>query len=442
MFPLSGFGQPRSSFPEPVTPPTVDPDVGGLISISFNPAWLPYVLGALTQLTQLTTWSGSDADKTLAVDRATNLLNLVGYPAASIPGVTTVSITVVVRYNSTTHTVETSTDGGSTWVTSPGSDPRNASPLPPQTGVNAACNSAASEVKWLTKCAEMLQVIGGTGVTATALGYSIIGLLVELTGPWAVLLDVAVSVGLGFLSAGLTAINLAFSSTNLDLLECILYCNLDGLNQLDAARLANVESDVTAQIGGTSATILNSVLSLQGYGGINSAMALKLATDTCGGCACTWCFKFDFSLGTLDWQQLDLGQYSSGVGFIQKYSVSSGPAGYTGCNIQLDSFGSITITELSVNYNATLGGIQGLPTTARRIALFTNNTQRAITNNPAGTNVTLTFSGTVSGVTSLQLFDTQGYDGTSPFTDQGGTVLIKSITVKGTGSNPFGADNC
>lgn len=290
------FSQPRSSFEQSVTPPDVDPDTGGLVSVYFNPAWLAYVLGALTQLQQPTTWTGTDAEKQLAVDRAILLSNLIGYPIAAPPPGQPPTPPPLTRYDSGCDCVQTSIDGGATWTDTPGADPREQSPLAPQTGVNSRCNSAASERKYLVRFSEVLQITGGTGVTATGLAYSILALLTELSGPWAIIFDVIVGASLGLLSAGLTAINSALSDTNLDLLECILYCQLDSLNRLSDVGLTQIQAAVTAQIGGTDATIINLILALQGFGGINSAMALKLDTDDCSGCAsCNWSVCIDLT---------------------------------------------------------------------------------------------------------------------------------------------------
>ena len=53
---------PLPSFAQPVPPPGVEPDSGPCICVQFAPAWQPYILGALDQLTNAQTWDTSDSD--------------------------------------------------------------------------------------------------------------------------------------------------------------------------------------------------------------------------------------------------------------------------------------------------------------------------------------------------------------------------------------------
>jgi len=76
LFPNSPFAHPVSSFPVPVPPPNVDPDVGPFATVRINCAWLPYIRGALFQLGLQSTWQGSLADVNLAQDRANQLIGM------------------------------------------------------------------------------------------------------------------------------------------------------------------------------------------------------------------------------------------------------------------------------------------------------------------------------------------------------------------------------
>ena len=76
--PLPGW-LPASSYVEPVTPVDAEPDASPGVSVCFNAAWLPYVLGALQQLAQPSTWDTSDPTTLqTALDRAQALLGLFG----------------------------------------------------------------------------------------------------------------------------------------------------------------------------------------------------------------------------------------------------------------------------------------------------------------------------------------------------------------------------
>lgn len=297
MYNISPYAQARGSYVEPINDPGVDPDVGPFVLLSVSAAWLPIVLGCLSQLYQRTTWNyATEADLLLAIDRSRLLTNQIGAPILTVPGVTPIDAPLT-RYDAMSGQVQTSIDGGTTWTDTPASNPQNQTYLAPQSGTDARCNSAASGVKYLERWNSLLQSVIPLGIGGVGLAYGLIGLLQDLTGPWAILLSVAEAAGLGLISYGVTAIGAAFVSTNLDILTCILYCDMNSSFQFGPIEFAIVQSDVSDQIGGTSALILSAILTLMGYGGLNDAMALKLATGVCTGCFCCDDYGDDFAAG-------------------------------------------------------------------------------------------------------------------------------------------------
>lgn len=79
MFPDSDFAVPVSSFQRPVPLVFVDPDKDASVTVCFNAAWQPYIIGALQQLVLQTTW---DTEPGAALDlvqqRAMALIGLFG----------------------------------------------------------------------------------------------------------------------------------------------------------------------------------------------------------------------------------------------------------------------------------------------------------------------------------------------------------------------------
>jgi len=61
------------SFPQEVTPPSVDPDEGETNLYAYNPEWSKVLAAACDQLLQFTSWTGDSDAKKLAVDRALSL---------------------------------------------------------------------------------------------------------------------------------------------------------------------------------------------------------------------------------------------------------------------------------------------------------------------------------------------------------------------------------
>lgn len=75
MIPDSPFNHPVSSFQRPVPPPTVDFDATPTCSVAISEQWVPYVVGALWQLVQPSTWQSDDpATVYLAQQRAMSLI--------------------------------------------------------------------------------------------------------------------------------------------------------------------------------------------------------------------------------------------------------------------------------------------------------------------------------------------------------------------------------
>lgn len=60
------------SFPEELTPPSVDPNDPDLelMLVEYNPAWTKVLMAACDQMTQFASWSGTHDEKILAVNRA------------------------------------------------------------------------------------------------------------------------------------------------------------------------------------------------------------------------------------------------------------------------------------------------------------------------------------------------------------------------------------
>lgn len=75
---------PASSFPQPVPAPDVeanDPDTLMLVQYSWE--WQPVLLAALTQLKNPATWQGSHDEIILAINRATDLQDLLQIPVVA-----------------------------------------------------------------------------------------------------------------------------------------------------------------------------------------------------------------------------------------------------------------------------------------------------------------------------------------------------------------------
>jgi len=435
MYNISPYAQPRSSYPEPINPPGVDPDAGPFVSVLIQIDWLPIVLGCLSQLFQRTTWNyATEADLILAIDRARLLTNLIGQVAGASPGVTPGTIPLI-RFDPTSGQVQTSTDGGTTWTSTPSANPQNQTLLPPLTGAGANCNSARSEIAYLGRFLDLLTSLS-FGLDTTAFASAVTSFVVaDLTGPWGVIFDLFVTFAAYAISVGLTAIQAALNSTNLATLLCIIFCNLNAENQVDDSALSTIEAQVTAQIGGTDAAIINTILALHGAGGMNDAMARNYDAGSCPGCtACTWCETFDLTVTQPPEVSYNPGQFTPGTGVIQVF-VSAGNAYEIRMTVQLPSNSTLTFASVVMSSAKWATGTQNtirLEDNAGTV-LATQTTTHTVGSTP-GTE-TRTWTGSQVGVHQvLFALDCQNVAGHSG--------VMTSITLKGTGDNPFGSSNC
>lgn len=79
---------PAPSFKYPIPLPAVPPDEGDLIYVGYNPAWIPALMGAVTQLELPSTWQG-DHDEIIAALNEVSLLKFQLTEPAAIGGVPT-----------------------------------------------------------------------------------------------------------------------------------------------------------------------------------------------------------------------------------------------------------------------------------------------------------------------------------------------------------------
>jgi len=111
MYPPTKFPLPKPSFPFPVPPITEDPDAGTQWCVQFNEAYLPAIIGALTQLTLQSTWdTATDDDNLLAQNRAMTLISLFQVGSDCMSGIQ------FRPCSSPECGLEYSLDGGDTWT--------------------------------------------------------------------------------------------------------------------------------------------------------------------------------------------------------------------------------------------------------------------------------------------------------------------------------------
>ncbi len=346
-----------------------------------------------------------------------------------------------IRYDATCDCLQQSPDGGTTWNDAPGLDPRHATGFlkPPVAGSSKQCDAAANMVKWLHDFIdEMLFDFELVGTVTTIINSIVFEL--EILAPYIELLAIISELAETISAIGGTALAAAFTSDQYDLLLCIFFCNADADGRISAAKLIDVESDITAQLNTTAAVVTNAILFVQGEIGLSNAGSVGSETGDCSGCACGWCWEDD--LTTVEGSFMaSVGSYSSGwiQGFVNGAGCST-DATYT----YLDMARTLpagTYTKISFTIELTKGTICETNTNSMHDAPTGGTVLESVTANiqPDGTH-DFTWTGSMVDPAGIHLVWVCGEQpGTST---PGGTILVTKVHYEGTGDNPFGADNC
>ena len=324
-----------------------------------------------------------------------------------------------IRYNPDTETVQTKING--TWTDSPQADPRHQTIFPPRVTSDTTCDAAES-VKDAIK-GQIDQIL--TAIDNSGTAFTIAGLILSLFtfGVFGIFISIALTIANAMLDAGTTALSAALNPTTYHTFACIINCNMDGNGRLTADSLAQAESDITDQIGGLGAVILNSMLALAGEGGVNNLAALGTSTGDCSDCDCGWCYAFDYDLG---W-----GSFASFAQCTTNSSIT--PDGWEGqCNscsyfdtsIEITFSGHVT----DVYFEHYLDAASASPDTAILIdgGIEVDNPA------PVGTSI-IHVHGDWTGSHHWQFIANCQC---TTFT------RIVSVKFKGRDGNPFGTDNC
>src|SRR5919205_3056841 len=252
-----------------------------------------------------------------------------------------------IRYNEATDTVQSRINGE--WKDSPERDPRKQTIYPPRITSNTKCDAAES-VKDAFK-GQIDQIL--TAIDNAGPAFTIAGIILSLFtfGPFGVFISIALVIANAMLDAGTTAISAALTEPVYHTFACILYCRMNSSGRLNAGTLLQVESDITSQIGGLGAIILNSMVGLAGEGGINNLASLGMSSGDCSDCGCADC-------GT-EWTTENLGggdNRGNILGVFDGYlRVESTNGGGTTQQVFLNSLGADTCCKL-IDFRFVEGG--------------------------------------------------------------------------------------
>lgn len=286
----------EASFPQEVTPPSVEPDVD-TICVRYNPAWSPVLAAACDQLLQFTTWAGDDDAKKLAVSRATNLKILLQTPVECSDMSGCCTDVILHRINPETGRPEISTNEGETWIPDPLDPSFTAVALPPpimddhHTECDAATNGKQHIEDIISKTSDEL---GSGGVLLTIgleIAVFILGLILapEVSIP-AMLPAIITAVGAAF-ALGQAGFDAYWTSDNRDIILCALFCHIGADGQFTSggydAAIGEMDTNLPAS---PAKEMVLSAIRAAGLTGLNNMCSYGSSADAdCSACDCGTC---------------------------------------------------------------------------------------------------------------------------------------------------------
>lgn len=406
--------------------PAVLIDAAPLVCLCINSEWASHVSGVIERLLYEDVWLGTDEEIDFAIHEIERFLATMSCfdcggndPPPQY------------RYNDQGR-LEKSTDGGQTWNPADAEDPRFNSPifppLPPDTPDATRCRAAENAKIAIHDMVDQFIAEGATwagiaGATAALLALLFVFITLGAATPAVVGLAAAI------LSAGVTAIDAAFTPAVYTTLRCILYCACKDDGSWDAAAWEQVKSEINAQFTGVVHSILSKQIDALGPAGLTNAgrtdISGPVSCNDCTDCPQEWCYTFDFTASDGGWAAYGAGaSYAAGTG----WRTVAGVGGYV-AYIQKSISQTTTVTSVKLEF--------AWDSTPPRSNGFIKYGAVNRTFNPG--NSPQTASGLAVNPTLIQVAIGNG-------SNQGngtGTLgEITRVTVTGTGVNPFGTDNC
>jgi hypothetical protein len=325
-----------------------------------------------------------------------------------------------------------STDGGITWIDSPDYDYRNISLIwqdPEELGVvYTKCQAADSVVsviydKIVQAWEEDMAVSGILAVvSAVALAFLTAGTSLAITA-------VAAGVGAAVIGAGVATAQAAFTEEVLDQLRCFIFNRMDSDSSIDQAGVDGLYTDMDSFIGVVAPTLKGMIASFGSVGLTNMMRELSGDPDAnCDECDDIWCYSFDFTVSDGGFTAND-GVYVPGVGWQGEAYGTGGGINNLQRNFDLTNVKAIGVVHSAIGFGGTQKLVQWW---ASGVDLHDSLGGGAF-NGDDITTIIIANAGDGYDVDRVSLY----WDGAGS-----SDVTITRITMNGTGSNPFGADNC
>jgi hypothetical protein len=326
--------------------------------------------------------------------------------------------------------------------------PTPAPPPPPEGGTNP-CNVGFGVAELIFNYSndllDDLQAAASLGIAVT----DFIGSLPILDE---IGVDAILSAASNATTVGITALRGALDTNYLEFLQCQLFCILDangttGEIDQDVIDAWNATLPANDPIGLPVSSFVSGVinsLTIETYR--RRASLFSQTNADCSLCDCPegeWCHTLDLTLSdggltvrTQDPAWSGYGSYSSGVGWIAAVNVTRPSVGDRGTIFSLTrTLPSSTYTSVSMESTTVFGSNDTFP----NVTGFTLLPTGGASTNSAGTG-TIVWTGSES-LTAMNIDVVMAYSA-APGSPVGGSGTITRLTFTGTGTNPFGSNNC
>jgi hypothetical protein len=211
---------------------------------------------------------------------------------------------------------------------------------------------------------------------------------------------------------------------------CAIYVAISGVGYVDASNFATVAGALGA-VSYADAGVISTLVAYWnslGLTGVQAAQAAgALYTADCSGCG--WCYHWDLTAGQGGWSVLyGVGHYEAGVGFVADSGGSSEGIYMGRSDIPAQALASIALTMTHPTDTATPESDIELHHAGATSGVI----YFAPANSAAPQTVTLDLSASIADFVQIYLHPA----GTTA------RVIITGITLRGSGANPFGPNNC
>lgn len=475
--------QQQGSFEIPEIPPAYEPDAEPLVCLpAINQYWLPFVMGALDQLRNPSSWLVADDDAmSTTLYRVTKLREMIGARA--------ICMSFAIRFDAASCQLQQSTDGGTTWIEVDGWDDF-VTCLPPQTLIefDSGCTLSQSldggmsyeaVPGWIENFGSCVQnympIIGlppnpgdetpdqfacsiasylASTVILNAMSAAVTAIQDDLTllSFGANVLDfipefVLVRLGYDAISIIYAAVSEGTLSDYEDAIadgtlwlnvSCAIYDAIESLGYVTPANFGAILANIAA-ISYAHSDVISTIesyissLGATGLAQLSQRAGLETGAD-CSSCAGSgWCYTFDFTHddGGFTSYSPPSSAWVPGQGWTGTYqSAESPPATDASIMLTFPTTGFVTGYSFGWYADQPSGGAQ------RELfaRLGGTNLVTAFVDggaHPGGANSSIGVSETIDNI--ILIIRSAGVDSNLRITD---------LTIVGTGANPFGASNC